>query len=363
MKALDRYIVSEMVRPFLGSLGVCVVLLVGHTLWTIADVALENEVPAGVVMRFCLLRVPWALSLALPVSVLFASALAVSRLARDNEIFACGFSGVSTTRVLAPTLIVGLLASGLSFAVGELFVPWASTAGEDLARNMILGRKAFAVAVGRFIEAGPNSYAYALGVGADGSIEGLLVFQALPNSPPALLTAERAHLEGDLLVLERPTTYYARTDGGFVRGPGERAEIDVSRVVRQFWRGRPGLQEMGLGQLLREMESLRGRGIRGLARYELQAHWRLALPLACLVFAVLAGPMTLRFERGGSLVGLLVTVLCMFAYFIIMIWTEPIMAGLQAVLGAQSPWPPFIAAWWGTVLFAGVGGYLLATQR
>jgi len=351
-----------MAWPFLGALAVCVVLLVGHTLWTITDIALENQVPATAVMSFCLLRVPWALSLALPVSVLFASALAVSRLARDNEVFAFGFSGIATARVLAPTLIVGLLASGLSFAVGELFVPWASTASENLARNMILGRKAFSLAVGRFIEAGPDSYAYALGAGPDDSIHGLLVFQALPNSPPALLTAERARLENGWLILEKPTVYYPGTDGGFLEGPGDEARIDVSRVVRQLWQWRPGAEQMSLHQLLAEMQALRAGGGAAPARYELQAHWRLALPLACLVFALLAGPVTLRFERGGSLVGLLVTVLCMFVYFLIMVWTEPIMAGLQVVFGAQSPWPPFIAAWWGTVLFACVGGYLLATQ-
>ncbi len=363
MKTLDGYIAREMLAPLAIALGVCVLLLVGHTLWTIADVALENQVPFATVAQFALLRIPWAVTLALPVATLLSCAVAVTRLARDSELFALGFSGVPVPRLLLPTLVVGLLSAGASLAVGEFVVPSAGAASENLVRSMVLSERAFALAAGRFIEANPDSYAYALEASPDGALQDVLVFQPLGGGPPLLLTADDARLDGSNLILGNPRVYYTQFEGGFVVSRGGSATIDVSRALRTFWTTRPGLGDMGLRQLLNEIRRARGRGAVDTSRYELQAHWRLALPMACFVFALLAGPMTMRFERGGSLIGGLIAVLCMFAYLLTMLWSHTVLAGLQHLLPPASPWPPLIAAWWGTMFFAAIGVYLLATQR
>ena len=363
VRTLDTYIAREVLAPLGIALGVGVVLLVGHTLWTIADVALENQVPFATVAQFAVLRVPWAVTLALPVATLLACAVAVTRLARDNELFALGFSGVPPGRLLLPTLVVGLAGSGVSLAVGELAVPWAGAASENLVRSMVMSERAFSLAAGRFIQANPRSFAYALRAGEDGALHDLLVFQSVGSGPPLLLTADTARLAGDKLILEQPRVYYTQFEGGFVVSQGGRAEIDVSRALRMFWTTRPGLSEMSLRQLLVEIRRTREHGALDTSHYELQAHWRLALPLACFVFALLAGPLTMRFERGGSLVGGLVALLCMFAYLFTMLWSETVMAGLQHVSPPRSPWPPLLAAWWGTLVFLAVGVYLLVRQR
>jgi lipopolysaccharide export LptBFGC system permease protein LptF len=103
------------------------------------------------------------------------------------------------------------------------------------------------------------------------------------------------------------------------------------------------------------MQRVRDQDARVLGRYRLQVHWALALPLACLVFAVLGGPMTLRFARGGSLTGALLALAVMCVYYLLKLWSD--------MLGNTGALPPAVAAWWQTVLFGGIGVWLLLRAR
>ena len=85
-----------------------------------------------------LFKVPYLLVWSAPVATLFASAFAVNRLGRDNEITCIRGAGVSLRRICLPIAAVGLLASVAAFLANERLVPWAERKANTTMREMAL---------------------------------------------------------------------------------------------------------------------------------------------------------------------------------------------------------------------------------
>jgi len=354
MRTIDKYMLREMLGPLLVALGGFVILLVGHMLWTMVEAIVEKHVPLSTVVRLALFHVPWAVTWSLPASTLFACALAVNRLAGDGELAALRTGGMSLTRILAPTFAFGLGTSIVCFAVDEFVVPWANTASANLARNIDLGKETFELATRRFLRATPSYLIYALEATEDGA-EGLLAFHTVPGDLPGVMLADRATLRDGVLRIHEPTMYFARPNSPFCVVAADRIEIDVRQAIAEYWSSRIGLEDMGVRELVREMQRRGEQDPRAVARYRAQLHWALALPLACLVFAVVGGPMTLTFARGGSLTGALLALGVMCLYYLLKLWSD--------MLGNTGALPPSVAAWWQNIAFAAMGIWLLLRAR
>jgi len=124
------------------------------------------------------------------------------------------------------------------------------------------------------------------------------------------------------------------------------AESDLPIQVTDLSKLRPP-ERTNQERSLRELLAQTGTGQRE-ARVEL--HRRLAFPVACLVFALLAVPLGARPRRGGRAAGFLVTLLLISGYYLLFIMG----AGL-ARQGRVSPWLGI----WAANLLTGLVGLLL----
>jgi lipopolysaccharide export system permease protein len=364
MKTLDRYILSSMVGPFAVLLGACVVALVGHELWRYTEDIVQKQIPFDVVLRFVLFNVPRATLFALPAATVVGAAWALGRLSQSNELVPVRAGGISRGRVLLPTVLGGFVASLLSFAVSELLVPWANNASENLARNIVLGRRAFALAQGRFLQAAPDTFVYVLesgvaqpraaagGEGVEGY--GILAFQQAGRPEPWLITAPSASFDGKTLTLRQPSTYIADASGLWVQsGPANASStmrIDVAEITRQYWSRRTGVQDMSLGELLAERKRLREHAALGIARYDVQIHAAFALPLSCVAVTFLVGVVVLRFA-GAMYSAILAAVFLLFAYYFGMLWLN--------IAGTSGAVAPAVAVWSENVAYVAAGLILL----
>jgi lipopolysaccharide export system permease protein len=91
------------------------------------------------------------------------------------------------------------------------------------------------------------------------------------------------------------------------------------------------------------------------AMYEIEIHKKVALAVACIVFALLGVPVAIHFPRGG--IGLVIgTSLAVFTVYYI-----GLIAGEE--LGNRRVLSPFVAMWSANVLFAALGLIALALTR
>jgi lipopolysaccharide export system permease protein len=340
MRIVDRYVLTEALGPFLVALGAFIVLITGHMLFQVVEVIVEHGVPLPSVLRFVALQVPHAAVMALPVSVLMGCSLAVNRLASDHEIVAVRSGGMSLARLMAPMWVLGLAASLFTLAISEEAVPRARAEAEQLIREMVLRRQSLAFEPGRFTDTGQGLQIYVGDRAAEEQqLRDVMIFMTQRGDYPMLFSASRAVFRGERLYPVSPKLYFF--DGKSVttlRSAG--VEIDLRQVAAGAAGGMPGtlgMAEMSIRDLVGEYQT-REQQAEGAGRsYAMEVHSRLAMAASCLVFAALAGPVTLRFARGQSLVGVVAAMIITFGYFLVMIWMRQ--------LGEGGALPVAVAAW------------------
>jgi LPS export ABC transporter permease LptF len=338
MLRVDRYLLSEMLKPFLVGLATFTVMITGHMLFTVVDQVVEHGVGAPSILSFMALQVPFALLLSLPASSLLASSLALNRLASENELTAMRAGGMGLGRALRPAVILGLGASLLALVLAQYLVPWSNQRSQIQLEQMVARRPGLAFRPGQFTSTGAGLDFFAEQVDRDqGELRHLYVFQRTSNQAPLLITAARAHFTEDGLDIGPGNLYQLNPGGSFTWGTNDSIRIDLGDL--QFLPGltAQGPGDMSLSELIAQRARLEQETPGGGVRYSVELQFRISLAFACLVFCVLALPATLGFARGQSLVGVLTTLVVVFVYYVIMLWLR--MAGESGHLS------PLIAAW------------------
>jgi LPS export ABC transporter permease LptF len=338
MKTWDRYLTAEMAWPFAGGLLTFMVLITGHMLFLAIEVMVDHHVPFSAVLRYILYQLPGAAIMALPVATLLASALSLNRLARDHELVAVRCGGMSPLRMMMPAAGFGLLACGLSLWLAGSLAPHSKNAVDNLMRDILVQQKTLVFKPNQFVDTGRGMQLYAEDVNnATDTLHGLYAFSIRGKEPPLLLWAPEARFGSTTLVVPQPRMYALETSGALTWGDSDSIEIDLTRVGSSTPVRSGEVQAMTLGELRAQAEKSRPAGASAALTFEMEYQSRLAMAFTCLVFALLAGPVVLRFGRGQSLVGVLATMLVIFFYYVIMLWSR--------MLGNSGALPPLVATW------------------
>ncbi len=127
ISVMDRYILTELIMPFL--FGVVAFSSIGVAIGVLFDLVrriTESGLPLGIAAQIFFLKLPYFVSLALPLSMLLACLMVYGRLAGDSELIALRSCGVSIYRLIVPALAMSLVLTGLTFAFNEAIVPAAN---------------------------------------------------------------------------------------------------------------------------------------------------------------------------------------------------------------------------------------------
>lgn len=356
MKIIDRYILSEILGPFVVGVLTFVVLITGHILFTVVQVIVEHGVPLPNIVKFLSLQVPRATVLALPVSALLACSLGLNRLASENELTALRSGGTSLLRLLMPTLGLGLMASVASLGLSEYVVPWADQQAEKMLHQIVLSQRTLAFRPGKFTSAGPDLHFFVEDVdGRLDQLKGLHVFHVQPRDFPIFFKAAEATFTPSGLETGPVVFYHLSKQGELNYGSGQALKSNLQDVFPDPSGEMQTLQNMKMGQLLAESRQIEGEYAGQGRRYMVELHWRLALAASCLVFALLAAPLTLRFSHGQSLVGVMMTLVVAFAYYVIMLWLR--------MLGEAGTLAPALSGWLQNGVLVALAGWGLWRYR
>ncbi len=371
MKLLDRYLLREMVVPFLIGQGAIVLMLTGSVLYNNADVLLVNQVPGRFVVRMILYFLPFLVHMTMPVAMAVAASLAVSRLGRDSEITVMRAAGVSLVRLFLPIFLTGLVVSLGDFVFGEYIVPKSVERFEAVLNEIPTHLKRLQPQTGQYIVSGDQSYAiFVQGMTPHHNYIELRGVQLI-SSPkltyngetvPFIVSAAHGRFQDGFWTLEHPYLLRYRTDGR------ERQEswpetfrlyIAVDPQVFQtgfllqlpMWK-MSGASSRTFVQLRSELRYNSEHGIRDYYT-QLDYYFKLSVPFSCLVMALCCPPLALRFARGGGFMGTLLSICLVFVY-----WNTLLLARILGSPGAEGSPPlvaPQFAAWSQNVIFVLLG--------
>src|SRR4051812_38010817 len=112
VKILDRYLVRELVPPFLLALvGLTFVLMMPPIMQNLAQL-IAKGVPWSGILRVLVTLLPQALSVTIPMALLYGVLFGLGRLSADREFVALQACGVGVFRVMRPIALLAVLATG-----------------------------------------------------------------------------------------------------------------------------------------------------------------------------------------------------------------------------------------------------------
>lgn len=355
MRLIDRYILRELGGIFLFGVAIFTGLLLVIThLFFVARVAADVGLPIRTSLALLVLKVPYFVVFALPMSMLLATLLAFGRLSDRNEISAMRTTGWSLGRITAPVLLVGVVVTGVSLYMNEYVVPKTeSRYGEMFAQAVRAPvRKVLRDVLFREPVDGVESVFFARELDAhEGVMSRVVITQFLAGRPARLIEAGRARYGPDGWVLEDGTIYLLGDAIG-VKTEFRRMRVALRRTPQQMAAARRDPAEMTIRELREEIAALRAAG-ESVVRYAVNLHFKLALPASSVIFALLAVPLGLRPHQSGRSTGLGLTILVVLAYYVMMTVT------LQ--LGERGQLTPILAAWLPNMSVGAAGLYLLRT--
>jgi lipopolysaccharide export system permease protein len=364
MKLLDRYLAREMVVPFLIGQAAVVLMLTGTVLYNNADTFLSYNIPAIGVAKIALYFMPYLVGLTMPVATAIAISLTVSRLCRDSEITVFRAAGVSLKRSFAAAYAVGLALSLVAFVFGERVVPWANAQYERTMAELSRQVRFLAPKEGQVVQSADRRYT--VYVGRMQVSHGRTTFHdvtflvRMPNNPiPNVIHAGAADYRDGRWTL-RNARLHAYED------QGDRELFSRARTIELDFRLPEQMFNMIYLQLplysasatvsFRELAARIATQRRsGYVSPQdlLDLHFKLSVPLSCMVFAIACPPLAMRFARAGGFMGVLLSIILVFVY-----WNTLLAA---KIIGSRYPGvlPPAVAGWGQNVAFAAVGLWFL----
>lgn len=364
MKTMDRYVAKELAPNFLfGVAAFSTLLIAGNLLFKFLQMVSEKNVPVLVALEFTILKLPALLVLTFPMAMLLGTLLAMGRMSGDAEVIALKASGASFLRISRAALLFGLGISLLTVLFTEVLVPRASLKLTYLEAGMV--QKGYEVgkldsAMYQVRKAGKLEQA----VIADTYDPKALVLNKVTlvhyderEEPAALVTAAKAEWQGsdwvltdctlvELVTSQNPdqktiTAQFARLTQQLQATPEDLLTRAKSPEEMTFVELRRRLNELSIAATAASLKT------QEFLKLKTQLYTRTSLPFTCLVFVMIGAPLGVRRHRTGASLGLGLSVLIIFGYYLVMHFSE--------ILGQSGRLEPFIAAWLANFVFAAAG--------
>jgi len=156
MRLLRRYIIKEMLSPFIFSLLVIIFILFVQFLLRAIDRFLGKGIDTFTIFEYLFLNLAWIVALAVPMAVLIATLMTFGRLSEDNEITAMRAAGISFLKIIRPGLLFGTIICLLLLYFNNFVLPEMNFKARILSGDIYRKRPVMSIDPGHFIGDLPN---------------------------------------------------------------------------------------------------------------------------------------------------------------------------------------------------------------
>lgn len=354
MRILTRYVLKEVFAHSLLGLAVFSFVLYLRPLGRILELVARRSVPIPNIISLFLLPLPSILVVTIPLSVLVGTLIGLSRMAADGEVIAVQASGVGRGQFLRPVLIFAaggwLLASWMSLFLS----PLAFRKLRSIETSLAATQANYQIQPRVFNEQFPHLLLYLKDISSSGGQwKGVFIADTSQKDKVKVTLAESGRLVNEngsgplALQLENGATheYDPKHPQRYSMISFKETDIPLESAAAK---GR-GHYPPSMLPPLTLLTALKKAGGERAARVEL--NYRLALPVAALVLALVALPMGLMTRKGGKAFGLMLSLLLVFVYYVLMA------SGLS--FAKQGTLNPEIGLWTANVVFCLAGLVML----
>jgi LPS export ABC transporter permease LptG/LPS export ABC transporter permease LptF len=349
IRTLDRYLLREVLPPFLLALLLFTFILQIPPLMDHAEALLAKGVPVVTVAHLLLLLTPSGLGIAIPMALLVGLLIAFGRLSGDRETVAMLACGISLYRLLRPVMLLSGGAAAATMWVLLVLIPDANQTFREITYDIVAARAESDVRPGVFFEDFPARVLYVQDQAAPApGWRGVFLADTSRPARPVIFLAERGRL-----VLDRATERVDLVlENGMRYSPGAKAgEYDLAafregpmilgldpRTVFPKASLPKGISELTIAELRAQSRQKREQGL-STHNETMFIQQKFSIPAACVVFGLIGLALGVTARRDGKFAGFAIGLAVIFVYYILMYLAESLTKGhlFPAVLARWAP--------------------------
>jgi lipopolysaccharide export system permease protein len=354
LSVMNLYIIKELILPFLFGMGIftSLGLSIGAVFELIRKVT-DSGLHWSVAAKIMLLRMPEFVVFAFPMSILLATLMTYSRLSSDSELIALKSIGVNIYRLMMPAIAFSLCVVAMTLWFNNFIAPAASYQA-TLTLKQALGetRPEFETKNILF----PEYAEVEMENGATEEVLTRLFYAEKFNGKQMtnLTVLDRSRRPVSQIVVARSaewnvleniwdfydgTIYLIGADGDYnniVRFEHQKLALpkealDITQTSRKT-------SEMNVFQAIKYLELIRPGGDEPrIRKWEVRIHEKIAVPFACLVFAMIGAMLGVQPQDSGKATSFGICIALIFGYYLL-----SFISGSLGISGAIAPW---FAAW------------------
>jgi lipopolysaccharide export system permease protein len=349
MKAIDRYVLGNIIPTVLIVLFIAAVILCMERLMRLLDIAVGNGVSTLVVFQMLFNLIPYYIGLALPVALFLGVLLAFRKLSLQSELDAINSCGIGAERIIRPAIALAALMMAFNMFLAGYLTPYTRYAFRAIMFDITSGVIEQGIGEGIFMGL-PNGYTLRVeqSRGAGRELYGVFAHREDEDGRIITLTAKRGELlsgaKDGMIALRLYDGNRSEWDPGTTSSGTLQFQVfdwplNLANLVH--FRGRGGDErELTLWELMRGYrENIRlGRSgnvaeptpspdmpperIIAPSAVSSEMHGRLVFSLSMLLLPVLAAPLGIMTRRASRSFGLILGILLLVSYHKVLEFTE-----------------------------------------
>jgi LPS export ABC transporter permease LptF/LPS export ABC transporter permease LptG len=362
-RIIDRYVIREVIPPFLLALLVFTFILIIPFIIDLAEQMIAKGVPAGTILQLTVTLLPQALALTIPMALLIGLLVGLGRLSADREFVVMMACGISPYRLLQPILVFSVICWGLTSWVMLKAMPDSNQRFREISTEIAMNRAEGEVRPRVFFEDFPNVVLYVREVPKNGQgWLGVLAADTSNPSSPVIFLANRGRMVVNReartieMVLEDGTRHSTKAED-----PSAYEVLQFDRTIVSlnpesvFPRTGParGDRELRIEELQTRAFELQAQGISP-HRPIMEIHKKFSVPMACFVFAILGLALGASNRKDGKLAAFVLGIAVIFAYYVIMFTAEALTKGFWI--------PAWLSMWLPNIVLGAAGIFLLVNR-
>ena len=156
MRLLTRYILKQLLMPFVFSLLIIVFVLFTQFLLRAIDRFIGKGLDLGTIFEYLFLNLGWITALSVPMAVLVAALMSFGQFSEDNEITAMRSSGISFNTIIRPAILFGMTVSLVLILFNSFIMPEMNFKARMLSGDIYRKRPDLNIEPGYFMDDLPS---------------------------------------------------------------------------------------------------------------------------------------------------------------------------------------------------------------
>lgn len=199
MKRLHRYVLKAFLGPWIITFLLCVFILLMQFLWRYIDDLVGKGLDFMTILELMFYASFSLVPLALPLSALLASIMAMGKFGETNELFAMKSGGVSLYRIMSPLVFFNILISICAFFFANNLMPYTNLKMRSLLYGIQQQRPEIVIQNGIFVEPADDICIKVDSKSRNNDLNDILIYDHRDNSTPNNVTKASS---GNIVITE-----------------------------------------------------------------------------------------------------------------------------------------------------------------